>query len=226
VLEMPQSSSKLTSALQIFSRYAAISIPFIGAGVVIGWSLEIGIAIMVMAATITLSVLFWLNARSLDREAERTQVAEARRESEAHTRAVLNSALDSIISMDHEGKVIEFNPAAEKTFGYNRQAVIGRLLVDLIIPHSLRERHRRGFAHYLATGKVTVLDRRIEITAMRSDGSEFPGVPCRTGDYSYSRRWPADVHRLHPRSHGAKGPGRVRAQEPRVGGTEPPHSGG
>src|SRR5919106_1593261 len=174
VLEMPQSSSKRTSALQIFSRYAAISTPLIGAGVVIGWSLEIGVAIMVMAATITLIVLFWLNARSLDREAERTQVAEARRESEAHTRAVLNSALDSIISMDHEGKVIEFNPAAEKTFGYSRQEGMGRLLVDLIIPHSLRERHRQGFAHYLATGKGTVLDRRIEITAMRSDGSEFP----------------------------------------------------
>jgi len=96
------------------------------------------------------------------------------RESEARKRAILESALDCIISIDHEGKIIEFNPAAEKTFGYTRDAAMGREMAELIIPPSLRQQHRRGLAHYLATGEGPVLGKRIEITAMRADGSEFP----------------------------------------------------
>lgn len=80
---------------------------------------------------------------------------------------------DCIISIDHEGKIIEFNPVAEKLFGYRRAQVIGKQIADLIIPPSLRERHRRGLAHYLATGEGPVLDKRIEMPALRADGSEF-----------------------------------------------------
>ncbi|MGD0269427.1 MAG: PAS domain S-box protein, partial [Candidatus Sulfotelmatobacter sp.] len=68
----------------------------------------------------------------------------------------------------------EFNPAAEHTFGYCRDEVLGRHLADVIIPPSLREKHRQGFAHYLATGEARVLGKRIEMTAVRADGSEFP----------------------------------------------------
>jgi PAS domain S-box-containing protein len=89
-------------------------------------------------------------------------------------RAILESALDCIVTMDHEGKILEFNPAAEKTFGYNRAAVIGKEMSELIIPPPLRERHRRGLAHYLSTGEGPVLGKRIEINAMRADGTEFP----------------------------------------------------
>jgi PAS domain S-box-containing protein len=88
--------------------------------------------------------------------------------------AILDTALDAIISMDQDGLVIEFNPAAERTFGFRRADVIGRPLVDFIIPPSLREAHRRGLAHFLATGSGPVLNRRIDITALRADGTEFP----------------------------------------------------
>jgi len=98
----------------------------------------------------------------------------ALRENEARKAAILKAALDCIISMDHEGKVIEFNPAAEATFGYARSEALGQEMAALIIPPSLRDAHRRGLAHYLATGEGPVLGRRIEITAMRADGSEFP----------------------------------------------------
>ena len=76
--------------------------------------------------------------------------------------------------MDGEGKIIEFNPAAEKTFDYTRGEVVGKELAELIIPPSLRERHRRGLAHYLTTGDGPVIGKRIELTAMRADGTEFP----------------------------------------------------
>ena len=94
--------------------------------------------------------------------------------SEARKSAILDTALDSIITMDHHGNVVDFNPAAEKTFGWRREQVIGRDLADFIIPPSLRERHRNGMKHYLATGEGPVLGKRLELTALRSDGTEFP----------------------------------------------------
>ena len=86
----------------------------------------------------------------------------------------MERALDCIIMMDHRGKVVEFNPAAERTFGYSRDAVLGRDLADLIIPPSMRGQHRAGLARYLADGRTALLNRRIEIEAVRADGTEFP----------------------------------------------------
>jgi PAS domain S-box-containing protein len=106
--------------------------------------------------------------------AERVQSDAALRRSEARKAAILDSALDCIVTIDHEGRITEFNPAAERTFGFKRDNVVGRLLADIIIPPSLREPHQRGLARFLATGEATVLGRRLELTAIRSDGSEFP----------------------------------------------------
>ncbi len=86
-------------------------------------------------------------------------------------RALLDSALDCIISMDASGHVTEFNLAAENVFGYKREQAIGRELATLIIPPEFRERHRAGLRHYLETGEGPVLGRRIEVTALRADGS-------------------------------------------------------
>jgi len=88
--------------------------------------------------------------------------------------AILDSALDAVITMDHHGCVIEFNPAAERTFGYPREHAIGTELADLVVPPALREAHRHGLERYLATREPTVMDRRLELTAMRFDGAEFP----------------------------------------------------
>jgi len=105
---------------------------------------------------------------------ERKETDAALRSSEARKTAILNSALDCIVTINHEGCITEFNPAAERTFGYRREEVMGKHLADVMIPPSLREEHRRGFARYLATGESRVLGKRIEMTAMRADGSEFP----------------------------------------------------
>jgi PAS domain S-box-containing protein len=105
---------------------------------------------------------------------ERAQNDSALKGSEARKRAILDSALDCIVTIDHEARITEFNLAAERTFGHRRDGVLGKLLADVIIPPSLREQHRRGFARYLATGEARVLGRRMEMTAVRADGSEFP----------------------------------------------------
>ena len=88
--------------------------------------------------------------------------------------AVLDSVLDCIITMDADGRVIEFNAAAERTFGYTKADAIGRVLTDLIIPPLLRDAHAAGLARYLATGEGQLIGKLIEMTAMRSDGSEIP----------------------------------------------------
>jgi two-component system CheB/CheR fusion protein len=86
-------------------------------------------------------------------------------------RALLDSALDCIISMDASGHVTEFNLAAESVFGYRRDQAIGQELASLIIPPELRERHRAGLRHYRETGEGPVLGKRLEVTAVRADGS-------------------------------------------------------
>lgn len=88
--------------------------------------------------------------------------------------AILKAALDCVIVMDHVGRVREFNPAAERTFGYSRDEAIGRELAELIIPPEARERHRAALARYLATGESVILGRRIELVGMRAGGETFP----------------------------------------------------
>ncbi len=105
---------------------------------------------------------------------EQRQAQVALRQSEARKTAIVDTALDCIITIDHEGKVVEFNPAAERTFGYRRADVLGREMAELIVPPPLREQFRRGLAHYLATGEGPVLDQRLEMPALRADGTEFP----------------------------------------------------
>jgi PAS domain S-box-containing protein len=128
-----------------------------------------------------------------DRERD---VAEARATvlaaSEARQRVILEAALDAVISIDQDARVTYVNGAFERTFGYRADEVIGRDLAETIVPPSLREAHRRGLARHLETGQASILNRRIEMPAMRADGTEFqaevavtytgqPGQPAFTG---------------------------------------------
>ncbi len=102
------------------------------------------------------------------------RVESDRRDSGGRYRAVFEAALDCIITMDHAGRILEFNPAAEQTFGYARAEVVGRSLADAIIPPALRVAHGHGVERYLRGGEARILGKRIELPAMRADGSEFP----------------------------------------------------
>src|SRR5262249_27087839 len=105
---------------------------------------------------------------------ERQRAERAVRDSEARTVAILETALDCIITMDHQGRILDFNPAAERTFGFRRAEAVGQQMAELLIPASLREQHKQGLARYLATGKGSILNRRVELSALRADGTEFP----------------------------------------------------
>jgi PAS domain S-box-containing protein len=104
----------------------------------------------------------------------RKQVETAIIEGQRRTRAILDRALDAVIGMDHQGRITEFNAAAERTFGYTRDHAVGRALADLIILRELRDRHDVGLRRYLATGEGPFMDRRIETSACHADGHEFP----------------------------------------------------
>src|SRR5260370_22722663 len=88
-------------------------------------------------------------------------------------RGILDNALDCIITMGGDGRVLEFKRVAERVFGFNRSEAIGKELAELIIPPRMREQHRRGLAHYLKTGEGPVIGKRIEIAGVRKDGSEI-----------------------------------------------------
>jgi PAS domain S-box-containing protein len=99
---------------------------------------------------------------------------QARRTTEARSDAYLRAALDCVVMADASGRVVEFNPAAERTFGYTREEALGRTLAELIVPPWLRERHNRAFARFVETREERLFGRRLELTGMRADGREFP----------------------------------------------------
>lgn len=103
----------------------------------------------------------------------RLRAVEELRQSEARHKAAVETALDCIVAMDHEGIITEFNPAAEKIFGYTRSEVIGQEMGAVIIPPQLRAAHTQGLRRYLQTGEARVLGQRIEIPAMRRSGEQF-----------------------------------------------------
>jgi PAS domain S-box-containing protein len=133
---------------------------------------------------------------------DRRLAEDALRASEARKGAMLEAAIDGVIGMDATGRITEFSPAAERTFGYRRDDVIGKRLAEVLVPPDLRERHRTGLARYLATGEASILGRRLELRALRADGRQIPvevainridvpGPPAFTGyvrDISAQRR--------------------------------------
>jgi len=94
--------------------------------------------------------------------------------SESRLKAIVQGALDAVVTMDRTGHVVEWNPRAEMIFGYSRDEAVGWLLTELIIPAHFREAHAKGMQRFLSTGEHEILGRRIEITALRKNGIGFP----------------------------------------------------
>jgi PAS domain S-box-containing protein len=102
------------------------------------------------------------------------QAQAALRQSEERFCLLVAHALDAVITIDVQGLITSWNPQAERLFGWPQQEVLGRLLSETIIPPAYREAHERGLAHFRATGEGPVLNRRIELTALHRNGTEFP----------------------------------------------------
>ena len=106
------------------------------------------------------------------------------RASEARTRSIVEGALDAVVSMDESGRITGWNANAEALFGWPAGEAIGRELAEAIVPPARREAHRNGLRRYLETGQTAVIGRRIELTAIRRSGVEFPVELAITADRS------------------------------------------
>jgi sigma-B regulation protein RsbU (phosphoserine phosphatase) len=112
--------------------------------------------------------------RQVGQFVERRRAEDLLLRSEELKSAIIDSSLDCVITMDHRGLIVDFNPAAVETFGYAREDAVGAELAELIIPASLREAHRAALVRFMETGEGAILNRRMELTGMRSNGEEFP----------------------------------------------------
>jgi diguanylate cyclase (GGDEF)-like protein/PAS domain S-box-containing protein len=117
------------------------------------------------AAVLPLTVRPFEEAREWEEELRASEIRKA---------LILDSALDCILTVDHEGRVIEFNAAARRLFGYSRSEILGREVADTIVPPGLRDELRRCLRDFILTGESADLGRRREATAMRADGSFLP----------------------------------------------------
>jgi len=109
-----------------------------------------------------------------DPDAELKRAHQELRESQERYQAVVQWAMDAIVTVDHKDFITEFNPAAEQVFGWKRSEVIGRVLGDTLVPPTLREAHRKGVRRLLASGNSAFLGLRREVMALHADGSVFP----------------------------------------------------
>lgn len=94
--------------------------------------------------------------------------------SELRKSGVLETAIDGMITIDEHGAIIDFNPAAERMFGWRHDEVRGRDMAQIIVPPALRAAHNAGMKRFRQTGIEQVTRRPIEFPALRRDGSEFP----------------------------------------------------
>src|SRR5689334_13425162 len=89
-------------------------------------------------------------------------------------RPILETALDAVVVMNPDGTVAEWNDRATEIFGWPQTEAVGRVMADLIIPERHRDAHRQGLALFLETGEAKILGKRIELSAVRKGGDEFP----------------------------------------------------
>jgi PAS domain S-box-containing protein len=121
-----------------------------------------------------MGALFFALKRSEASLERQRQAEQLRHEGDERVRATLQNALDCIITINEQGHVVEFNPAAERTFGYSKEQVLGRPISETIIPHEHRATHEAGLRNYVATQEPRILGRRVEQVALHADGREFP----------------------------------------------------
>ncbi|GAB2842180.1 hypothetical protein GCM10027277_06640 [Pseudoduganella ginsengisoli] len=106
--------------------------------------------------------------------AEREQALNLARDNETLVRNILQHAPDAFISSDQDGRIIEWNAQAERTFGWSRDEAVGRTIAELIIPHGMRNAHTAGMQRFAATGGGPMINTRVRVHALRRDGREIP----------------------------------------------------
>jgi len=121
---------------------------------------------------------------------ERTQTVKALRESEERFRAITTTASDAILLMDDNGKIVYWNPAAERIFGYSAADATGQDLHKFLAPSRMHTEYLQGFSRFIKTGQGPVINRSVEMTAMKKSGTEFP-IEVSTSAMKLGDRWHA-----------------------------------
>ena len=115
-----------------------------------------------------------LELRVEERTADLARSLDTVRRSEERIRTILDTAQDAFVGMDSDGCITDWNPQAERMFGWRRDEVLGTPLHEVVVPPNLRAAHQRGLERFMATGEARVLGSRLELMALRRDGAEFP----------------------------------------------------
>src|SRR5262245_2688837 len=139
-----------------------------------GTSYLLGATAAVIVIAVTETAGYWLTLLLTAAPLYLTyKMYRAGKETEAHQGAILEAAHDAIMTMDSQLNIREFNPAAERMFGYVRMEILGRS-VELLLPEADRAKHLRALNEYLSHGSGPLADRQLEMTGLRADGTEFP----------------------------------------------------
>jgi PAS domain S-box-containing protein len=95
------------------------------------------------------------------------------KENEEQVQTILKNAPDAVVVINEEGKIVSWNPKAESIFGWTADEVMGKYLHEIIIPLTFRSAHQKGLNHFLQTGEGPVLNKQVELPALRKDNTEF-----------------------------------------------------
>ena len=126
------------------------------------------VSLLAILIVLVFSTLLWLTAARVHELDEKRKLEEQRR------RMIIDNCYDVFVGIDGRGEVVEWNSQAEVVFGWTRAEACGKTLASLILPERFREAHRAGIVKFLATGEGPVLNKRLELSALRRSGVEFP----------------------------------------------------
>jgi PAS domain S-box-containing protein len=138
----------------------------------VSWGTVVAL-VRILPQALELPGLAKLNRELSHEVGERRKAMTELRRVEASESAILNAALDAIMSIDDDGRVVAWNRSAEQMFGYSKDDAIGQRMDELIIPAALRERHRAGLQRMAAGGEAHVLGKLLEMPAVRANGTEL-----------------------------------------------------
>ncbi|MBA4095045.1 MAG: hypothetical protein C0489_13300, partial [Candidatus Accumulibacter sp.] len=115
-----------------------------------------------------------LEARVTERTGELHRAIEETRKGENRVKAIIDTALDAFVGIDGDNRITDWNPRAQEIFGWTREEALGRTVSDTIIPPRFRQAHEAGMKRFAATGSSGIVGQRIQLSALRRTGEEFP----------------------------------------------------
>jgi len=137
------------------------------------WSSIMLLNFFIALGVATVLLVLYQNA-SNKYEADREMAERELKEREEQIQVLFRYAPDAVITINSQGIIVNWNPMAEKIFGWKQSEVTGLRLHEVIIPANMRDAHMKGMSHFLSTGEGPVLNKSIEVTALRKGNIEFP----------------------------------------------------